>query len=54
LLDAVARRGKLIGYRSIGKKDFVQTEGGELIETFLDREIEVTPERCKSADDAVG
>jgi len=49
----LARRGKLIGYGSIGKKYFAQAEGGELIETFLNREIEVTPECCKSADDTV-
>ena len=49
----LARRGKLIGYGSIGKKYFAQAEGGELIETFLNREIEVTPERSKSADNTV-
>src|SRR6516164_9207093 len=53
LPDALARRGKLIGHGSIRKKNFVQAEGGKLIETFLNCEIEVTPERRKRADDTV-
>jgi hypothetical protein len=53
LPNALARRGKLIGDGSIGKKNFVQAEGGKLIETFPNCEIEVTPERRKRADDTV-
>jgi hypothetical protein len=53
LLDVVARRGKLIGHEFAGKKDLSHAEGGKLIETFLNREIEVMPERSKSADNTV-
>jgi hypothetical protein len=43
LLDAIARSRELVGYWSVGKKDFGQAEGGKLVETFLNRNVEVTP-----------
>ena len=52
-MDAVARLGKLVGREFAGKKDLGHAEGGKLIETFLNCEIEVTPERSKRADDTV-
>lgn len=45
LTQIVAPQAKLIAHACVGKEYFGQAEGSELIETFLNCEIEVTPKR---------